>query len=168
MFVPIWLLILLLVVIGGVLAWLVLAAIDRNPLPFPDRGSRIFTASSPEGKAAMIDLLETHGIKERFKFDSGVVLRSVMFDGTIINLPSPEISEKLGSPSASIGLVSNDPEKSAKTAAAFFVSRGFEAKVVTDVEIDIPIAFVVTNAMKGTVINYRKHAIHLPRPRMKS
>ena len=28
----------------------------------------------------------------------------------------------------------------------------------------VPIAFVVTSAMPGTVINFRKHVIHLPRP----
>lgn len=165
MFIPLWLIIGISVLMGVILLWLVLVAIGRNPLPFPDGGSRIFSAASPEGKQAMVDLLRQHGIKERFKFDTPVVLRSIMFDGTIINMPNAETREKLGSPSASIGLVSSVPEKSAQAAAEFLRSRGFEARVVLDAEPDLPIAFVVTNAMLGTVINFRKHAVKLPRPR---
>ncbi len=165
MFIPLWLIIGISVLMGVILLWLILVAIGRNPLPFPDGGSRIFSAASPEGKQAMVDLLRQHGIKERFKFDTPVVLRSIMFDGTIINMPNAETREKLRSPSASIGLVSSDPEKSAQAAAEFLRSRGFEARVVLDAEPDLPIAFVVTNAMLGTVINFRKHAVKLPRPR---
>lgn len=36
--------------------------------------------------------------------------------------------------------------------------------VVLDAEPELPIAFVVTDAMPGTVINFRRHVVHLPRP----
>jgi len=72
-----------------------------------------------------------------------------MWDGTIINCPEPEVTRRLGSPKASIGLVSPDPAKSAAQAAEF---------------LKLPIAFVTTNAFTGTVLNFRKHAIHMPRP----
>jgi len=71
---------------------------------------------------------------------------------------------KLGSASASIGLVATDPVASANHAAEFLRYRGSDARVVLDAEPDFPIAFVVSNAMPGTVINFRKHVIHLPRP----
>jgi len=106
-----------------------------------------------------------HGIRERFQFNTGGVLRSIMWDGTIINQSSPEVIQKLGSAAASIGLVADDPVASANSAADFLRSRGFEANVVLDAEPDLPIAFVITNAMTATVINFRKHVIHLPRPR---
>lgn len=88
-----------------------------------------------------------------------------MWDGTIINCAPPEVLAKLGSPAASIGLVADDPVASAHAAVAFLQSRGFEARVVLDAEPELPIAFVVTNALSGTVLNFRKHVIHLPQPK---
>lgn len=40
----------------------------------------------------------------------------------------------------------------------------FEANVVLDAEPELPIAFVVTDAMSGTVLNFRMHLMHVPRP----
>jgi hypothetical protein len=144
--------------------WTYLLASGRNPLPFPDRGSRIFSAASAEAKEAIVALLARHGLKERFQFNSSGILRSILWDGTIINCSPPDVLSKLGSPGASIGLVAKDPVSSATEAAQFLRSRGFEAHVVTDAEPELPIAFVVTNAMSCTVLNFRKHVIHLPRP----
>ena len=164
MFIPKWILLLIGFLMASLIAWLILIVSGSNPLPFPDNGSRIFSAASAEGKDAIVELLAIHGIKERFQADSGVVRRSIMYDGTIINLPSPEVAQKLNSPAASIGLVADDPIASANEAANFLRSKGFKAEVILDVEPEIPIAFVVTDAMMGTVLNFRKHMIHLPRP----
>lgn len=163
--VPIWGL-----VLGGILfvamaAWLALLLADRNPLPFPDRGSRIFTAASPQAKDTIVELLAQHGVEERFQADSSGIRRSIMWDGTIINAAPPEVLQKLGDASASIGLVSSDPEASAHNAARFLQSRGYQARVVLDAEPAIPIAFVVTDAMKGTVLNFRKHMSQMPAPK---
>ena len=164
MFIPVWLLVTLGVLVITVFGWTVQVVMGRNPFPFPDPGSRIFSAASPAAKAAIVELLGKHGIKERFRADSEAVLRSILWDGTIINTPTPSSLEKLDGASSCIGLVSHDPEASAREAAAFLVARGFSARVVQDVEPGLPIAFVVTDAFPGTVINFRKHMIHLPRP----
>lgn len=164
MFIPKWALLLMGLFLASFIVWTVLLVLGRNPLPFPDNGSRIFSAASVEGKDAIVELLAIHGIRERFQADSGGVRRSIMYDGTIINLPSPEVLQKLNSPAASIGLVADDPIASANEAANFLRSKGFKAEVVLDVEPELPIAFVVTNAMMGTVLNFRKHLIHMPRP----
>ncbi len=164
MFIPLWLLVLAGVVFAGLALWAFLLASGRNPLPFPDPGSRIFSASSPEAKEVMVELLARFGLKERFRADSSGILRSIMWDGTIINQPPPEVVEKLGGTVASIGLVVKDPAESAESAAEFLRSRGYSATVVLDAEPELPIAFVVTDAMSGTVLNFRKHVIHLPRP----
>jgi hypothetical protein len=116
-------------------------------------------------KGAIVELLAIYGIKERFQANSDAVLRSIMWDGTIINLPSPEVMQKLNSPAASIGLVAVDPIASAYSAADFLRSKGFTADVILDVEPEIQIAFVSTNAMMGTILNFRKHMIHLPKPK---
>ena len=165
MFIPKWILFLISFLMASLIVWLVLIVLGRNPLPFPDNGSRIFSAASAEGKDAIVELLAIHGIKERFQADTGGVRRSIMWDGTIINLPSPEVSQKLNSPAASIGLVADDPIASANEAANFLRSKGFKAEVVLDAEPELPIAFVLTDAMIGTVINFRKHVIHMPRPK---
>jgi len=111
-----------------------------------------------------VSLLARNGIEARFEFNTAEVRRSIMWDGTIINTPSAVVSKKLGSATSSIGLVAEDPAASAEKAAQFLRSRGFEARVVLDAEPELPIAFVVTNAMPGTVLNFRKHVIHLPTP----
>jgi hypothetical protein len=165
MFVPLWILALTALVVAATTGWAILVAKRRNPLPFPDPGSRIFTAASAEAKAAIVELLERHGIRERFQVDTSGIRRSIMWDGTIINLPPPESRAKLGNAAASIGLVAADPDAAAREAAEFLRSRGFSAELVPDVEPDLPIAFVVTDAFAGTVLNFRKHMIHLPRPR---
>ncbi len=164
MFIPVWLCVLLLIVVLLVTGWLVLILRGRNPLPFPDTGSRIFTASSPDAKAAIVELLAKHGVHQRFQFNSSGILRSIMFDGTIINQTPPEVNAKLGAPAASIGLVADDPVASARAAAAFLQGRGFSAEVVLDAEPAFPIAFVVTDAFTGTVLNFRNHASRMPRP----
>ena len=164
MFVPKWLVLLVVLLIAGLGAWTALLVMGRNPLPFPDVGSRIFATSSPEAKAAVVALLKQNGIRERFRSDSSGILRSIMWDGTIINYSPPEVLQKLDSATSGIGLVASDPVASANQAVEFLRSRGFEARVVSDVDPDLPIAYVVTNAMPGTIINYRKHVIHLPRP----
>lgn len=164
MFVPLWIGVPLLVLVALAVGWLALILAGRNPLPFPDGGSRIFTAASPVAKATILDLLARHGVRERFQVNTSGVLRSIMWDGTIINCPDPAVIQRLGSPTASIGLVAVDPAAAAHAAAEFLRSRGFSAEVVLDAEPELPIAFVASNVFTGTVVNFRKHVIHMPRP----
>ena len=162
--IPVWAVGLFGAVFIAMAAWLALLLADRNPLPFPDPGSRIFSAASPAAKDAVVELLSQHGVHERFQADSSGVRRSIMWDGAIINYSPPEMTQKLGLPAASIGLVASDPEASAREAAEFLQSRGYTARVVLDAEPGLPIAFVITDAMVGTVINFRKPISQMPRP----
>ena len=164
MHIPKWAIALSVLVFLGVLTWAGLLAAGKNPLSYPDAGSRIFAATSPESKQVIVELLAQHGIEERFQVDTSGIRRSIMWDGTIINFSPPDVSRKLGNPSASIGLVSSDPVASANAAANFLKSRGFSAEVVLDAEPALPIAFVVTDAMVGTVLNFRKHVTQMPTP----
>lgn len=78
-------------------------------------------------------------------------------------LPRPTVVQRLGSAAASIGLVADDPGAAALAAAAFLTARGFSAEVVRDVEPGLPITFVVSDVFAGTVLNFRKHVIHMAR-----
>jgi hypothetical protein len=165
MFIPVWLLVVLGILVALFVVWAMLAVNGRNPLPFPDRGSRIFAASSLEAKEAVVALLARHGVHERFRVDSSGIHRSIMWDGTIVNLSPDVVRAKLDGASSCIGLVSDDPERDASAAAEFLRARGLNARVVTDAEPNLPIAFVVTNALAGCTINFRKHVTKMPRPR---
>lgn len=165
MFVPTWLLLAIGLSWLAAIAWAVQVARRRNPLPFPDPGSRIFSAASADAKGAVVELLARHGLRERFRADGPGVLRSILWDGTIINCSSPEIVARLGGAHACIGLVARDPVAAAEAAAGFLRARGFAASVVRDVEPGLPIAFVVSDALTGSVINFRPHLLRMPRPR---
>ncbi len=164
MLIPKWLLAIAVIYIVGLTIWTVLLTTARNPLPFPDPGSRIFTASSVEARDAVVALMELHGIGERLQANTPGVSRSILMDGTIINHPSPEVLQQVGGAVACIGLVADKPDEAARAAATFLQERGFSARVVLDVEPGMPIAFVLTDALTGSCINFRRHIIHMPRP----
>lgn len=164
MHVPRWAIALNFVTMVLIASWASALSLDRNPLPWPDPGSRIFSASSPEGKAAVVEMLAKYGVQERFKANSNGILRSIMWDGTIVNYSPANFTQKIGNASSAIGLVSDDPGKSAQEAAKLLRSKGFKAEVVSDFEPNLPIYFVVTNAMVGTVINFRPSIAEMPAP----
>jgi hypothetical protein len=164
MFVPLPLLVVVAALVVALATWTVTLARRRNPLPFPDPGSRIFSTASLQAKDALIEVLAAHGIYERFRADSAGVARSIFWDGTILNTPSPDVIAKLGQATSSIGLVAANPAQAAKAAADTLRARGFSAEIVTDVEPELPIVFLCTNAFTGAVLNFRKHMVHLPRP----
>jgi hypothetical protein len=164
MFIPLW----VLAVLGSVVAlfatWALFAVNGRNLLPFPDPGSRIFAARSPAAQDALVALLAKHGLRQRFWGVTPGVRRAILWDWTIISAPEPWVVEKVGGAAGSLGLVVDDPEKRANEAAEFLRARGFQATVVRDAEPEIPIVFVVTDALLGTALNFRKHALKFPQP----
>lgn len=164
MHVPKWAIALNLLSLLLLAAWAAALSVDRNPLPWPDRGSRIFAASSPEGKAAVVELLSEHGVDERFEVNSSGILRSIMWDGTIVNYSPAAFTQKVGNASSAIGLVSNDPLASAQRAADFLESKGFLANVIESAEPGMPVHFVITNAMLGTAISFRPPVTEMPAP----
>lgn len=165
MHVPKWAVALNLASILLLAAWATALSIGKNPLPWPDPGSRIFAAASPEGKAAIVDLLSRHGVDERFEVNSSGILRSIMWDGTIVNYSPPAFTQKVGNASSAIGIVSDEPLISAQRAADFLRSKGFEAEVIESAEPGMPVHFVITDAMLGTALNFRPPVTQMPAPK---
>lgn len=164
MFVPIWILVPIGLLVGVLLPWALFAAAGRNLLPVPDLGSRIFAATSPEAVDAIVAIIERHGGRQRFWGITPGVRRAIMWDGTLVTHPQPWVTEKLQGKAGGIGLVADDPRRAAEAAAAYLQDRGFSATVVADAEPEIPIVFLVTDALHGTVLNFRRHARHFPMP----
>jgi hypothetical protein len=77
MSVPLWLGVPALVIVLLMVAWCALILAGRNPLPFPDVGSRIFSAASPAAKATILE----PGLPIAF-------VVSNVFAGTVLNFRS--------------------------------------------------------------------------------
>lgn len=163
-FIPIPWLVAAVVLVALFAAWALFAVNGRNLLPFPDPGSRIYAASSPAAQDAVVALLERHGLRQRFWGNTPGVRRAILWDWTIIACPEPWVVERLDGAAGSLGLVVDDPARRAEEAAAFLRACGFSARVVRDAEPEIPIAFVVTDALRGAALNFRRHAARFPRP----
>jgi hypothetical protein len=145
----------------GLIAWTVSIANHRNPLPFPDPHYHVFSASSEKALVALEHVMLGYGVRPRFRIDSENVARTVFANGTIINNPHPEMSALLNNPSGALGFVVQNPVKSAEYTAKELRRDGFEAEVVLDAEPGLPIAFVTTNALRGTAIVFRKHVLKM-------
>jgi len=163
-FIPLWVVLVMFVLGGTFVLWALFALNGRNVLPFPDPGSRIFAATSREAQDAIVALLAQHGLRQRYWGITSGVRRAILWDWTIISVPSAEVLAKEGGAACSIGLVVDDPKRRAEAAAAFLQARGFSATVVHDAEPEIPISFVLTDAFIGTALNFRKHAVRFPHP----
>ncbi len=144
-----------------VLLWATAVANDRNPLPFPDRDYHVFTARSEAGLIVLEDIMQLHGHNPRFRADSEGVQRTIFSNGTIINHVQPEFLANIGDPSAALGFVVEDPDATAREVTALLRSRGFQADAIHGAEPGLPIAFVSTDALKGSVLVFRKHLLQM-------
>jgi len=144
--------------------WAMAVANDRNPLPFPDRDYHVFTAKSEAGLIVLEEIMQLHGHDPRFRADSKGVLRTIFSNGTIINHAKPQMLTTLGDPSAALGFVVQDPDASARDVAALLQSRGFQAEAVYGAEPGLPISFVKTDALSGSVLVFRKHLLQMGTP----
>lgn len=142
-------------------AWTTSLALDRNPLPFPDRDYHVFSAKSTPALIALEELMQAHGHAPRFRVDSDDVERTIFSNGTIINHPRQTMLDRLGQPGAALGFVVDDPEQAAREAADRFRRSGFTADVILDAEPGLPITFVATDALSGSVIVFRKHVLRM-------
>jgi hypothetical protein len=141
--------------------WALALAYDRNPLPFPDRDYQVFSASSAEALVAMEDVMQSLGQRPRFRVDSPNVQRTIFANGTIINQPDPGMLELLGPNGAALGFVVDDPDATARQVARQLQGRGFKAESIHDAEPGLPIAFVRTDALAGSVLVFRKHVLRM-------
>lgn len=161
MFIPLWLLAAALVLVLLVGAWSVAVAMGRNPLPFPDPNYAVFTTPSPGAQAAVIELMRRNGVPPRFRADGPRVDRAILWDGTIINRPHKDFPAHLRESGAAIGLVARDPVVAAQAAVTLLRGRGFQADLLEGLEPGLPIVFVTTDALTGSVLVFRKPILQM-------
>lgn len=159
--VPLWLAILLPLATVLLALWTLALVTDRNPLPFPDRDYQVFSASSADALMAMEEVMQSLGQRPRFRADSPNVQRTIFASGTIINQPDPRMFELLGPHGAALGFVVDDPDATARRVAAQLQRWGFQAESVHGAEPGLPIAFVRTDALKDSVLVFRKHMLKM-------
>jgi hypothetical protein len=150
---------------GGLLA----AFFILGPLPFCDRGFRIFACPTAKARDAIVEVLAGFGLKPRFRIDSSKVKRAALNDNaTVINWTEPALWEQMGRPAAGIAVVSRNPERSAKAAIETLKSRGFASQYLGELDESVPqgaMVFVRTEALAGSVLVFRKHLLKMgPRP----
>jgi hypothetical protein len=160
-FVPRWILATALLAFLLLAGWSAALARDRNPLPFPDRNYAVFSTPSSEAHRAIVELMRSHGIPPRYRADSEGVERAILWDGTIINRPQPDMLEQLGNPVAAIGLVAPDPVEAGAAAVRLLQERGFQATLIEGAEPGLPIVFVTTDALLGAAIVIRKPVLQM-------
>jgi hypothetical protein len=158
---PLWLALVLALITLVIALWAFAVAAGRNPLPFPDRQYHVHSASSAAALVALEELMLQHGDPPRFRADASEVRRTIFSSGNIINQPDASMLSRLGDPGAALGLVVGDPDASAREVAARFRELGFEARSIHDAEPGLPIAFVQTDALVGSVIVFRKHVLRM-------
>jgi hypothetical protein len=158
---PAWLALLLALIGGLITLWAIAVANDRNPLPFPDRNYHVHSASSTQALVALEDLMRQHGDPPRFRADGPGVQRTIFASGNIINQPGESMLALLGKPGAALGLVVAEPDDSARAVAARFRELGFKAESIHDAEPGLPIAFVRTDALLGSIIVFRKPILRM-------
>ena len=155
----------------AVLAWAVVVSLFHyvgDPLPFVDRGNRIFATQDKKAMYAVVSLFEMLGIKPTYRHDSAEVKRAILADGTIINTNSPSFHKKIGNAAAGPSIVTSAPMEKAHAAKRHLETFGFKAEVIEHEDSPNPgdVVFLTSDAfMNGQwVIVFRKHKLQLGSP----
>lgn len=159
------------VIIGFVVGALAMLFIAKGPIPFFDKGFRIYATKDEAARDAVVEMLSQFGLKPRYRIDSdsGGVYRALMSDNTtIINYMKPDQWNAMGSPSAGLAITVRNPNHAAQAAVEMLRKSGYEAEVQGEFDSDVPAGAMVsvqTNAFVGTVLIFRRHFFKMgPRP----
>jgi len=146
--------------------WAVVATIMvvKNPLPFPDRGHRLFAVRDERARTLTLSILAQIGLLPRFRFRTGPSDQTLLWDNTtVIHLLDPES----GVSGNGISLVVKDPEQSAKQAISILTSAGYTATRLPGIDGDLPpnhLVIVSSDAFSGWGLAFRRHQLRMPKP----
>ena len=95
----------------------------KNALPFPDRGSFIFTAVSAESRKTLIELMKKYGQTPAFKADdpNGMTKRAIYRSGLVLSVVERDTLTALGNAGGGFAVVTSNPLVSAHWAVNFLI-----------------------------------------------
>lgn len=124
------------------------------------RGGAIFTVPDQRAWLTVAHVFDSLGDPPRHSTENPDVQRAFMQNGDIINLPSPELLERLGHDIvASRYFVVDDPESEGRRIVAYLKSQGYEASLIMNAERNLNVGamgFVTSNAFPHLAIVLRK------------
>ena len=142
----------------------------HNPLPFPDRGHRVFGVKDETTRAVVVKIIEQScGKKSRFTFDSGDIHQTILHDGyTSVHYidDKPENIAPCG-----ISIAVKNPLASAQKAIRLLKDEGFQADIIEGIEMNLPPNYLVpvrSNAFDGWSLIFRRPLLKMPRPKFRA
>lgn len=132
----------------------------RGPVPFFDKGFRIYTARDEHALRTMVEVLRPY-LKPRYRIDGPDISRVLMSDNmTVINYQDTKLRERMGNAAAGLAVVDRHPQRAAERAVTALREGGYEAEILGELLRDVPrgsMVVVSTNALTDTVLLFRKH-----------
>ena len=160
------------------IAWAILATVwaivvtslfIHNPLPFPDKGHRVFGVKDEATRAIVVKIIENaSGKKSRFTFDSGNLHQTILNDGYTSIHYIDEKSENIAP--CGISLAVENPLESAQEAIRLLEAEGFQANIIEGIKMDLPPNYLVpvqSNAFDGWCLVFRRPLIKMPKPKFR-
>lgn len=153
-------------------AFVVTLMLLKNPLPFPDKGHRIFGVPDEDAREVVVKLLsEVSHLRERFTFDSGEVHQTLMWDGfTSIHYLDPEIQRTRKINGNGLSIPVDDPVSSAQKAIEFLRAAGYKASLIENINFDLPpnhLVPVESDAFNGWALVFRRPMFKMPFPKLR-
>ncbi|QQG46257.1 MAG: hypothetical protein HYY55_00205 [Candidatus Niyogibacteria bacterium] len=150
--------------VGFIVGW---AASNVFPLPFPDRGHRLFGVRDEKAAEAVIAVLEENGLRKKWAFDAEPTHQVVMSDNMTVIAWFDEAASKL--PKNAISVAVDNPRSSAARAVAILRMKRYEASFSQPMK-DLPdntLYLVKTDAMPYSGLVFRKPFWKMPSPRIR-
>ncbi len=145
-----------------VLGW---AASNVFPLPFPDRGHRLFGVRDEKAAEAVIAVLGENGLTKKWAFDAEPTHQVVMSDNMTVIAWFDEAASEL--PKNAISVAVDNPRSSAARAVAILRMKGYKASFIRPMK-DLPDLYLVeTDAMPYSGLVFRKTFWKMPSPRIR-
>ena len=159
---PKMLILLLITTLWAIVAtWMVI----KNPLPFPDRGHRLFGVPSRNAQKIVLEIMRESGLPLRFRFRTGPTDQALLWDNTTaIHL----LDQSLDLTGNGISIAVRDPESAALAAIERLETEGFTARRVEGAgDAKLPpnhLVVLTSDAFRGWVLVFRRHQLRMPKP----
>jgi len=151
------------------IAWAVAATalLLRNPLPFPDKGHRLFAVPNAAAQIVVLQLLSHAGVSLKYQFRTGPTVQSLLWDNTVVHLVDQDIAGRTGLTGSGISLPVPDPQRAAEEAIHALKSAGFDAECVGGFDDFLPpnhLTVVRSTAFVDWALVFRRHLLKMPKP----